>query len=180
MAEIGETVLVHCVGTLDDGTVFQDSRRAGAPLSVRIGSGVLLPRVEYALCDMLPGEHRTVRLPPEQAYGSYDDGLVQQVSSQLIANSERLPRGGYIELKTKAGMVRAKVVSVGSDQLVLDFNHELAGCNVTFDIDLVSVVHESAIRRELHPAGCACGCDKLKAQLERDKVAGGAPSGKRA
>ena len=170
MAEIGETVLVHCVGTLDGGTVFQDSRRAGKPLRVKLGSGTLLPRIEGALCDMFPGEHRSMRLPPDQAYGSYDAGLVQSVPAQMIANSDRLPCGGYIELKTKIGMLRAKVVSVGADQVVLDFNHELAGCVVTFDIELVSVVHESAIRRELHPAGCACGCDKLKAQLMRGKL----------
>lgn len=172
MAEIGETVLVHCVGTLDDGAVFQDSRRAGAPLSVKLGSGVMLPRVEATLCDMLPGEHRTIRLTPDQAYGAYDAGLVQAVPAHLIANSDQLPRGGYIELKTKVGMLRAKVVSVDTDQVVLDCNHELAGHTVTFDIDLVSVVHESAIQRELHPSGCACGCDKLKAQLMREKVFG--------
>ena len=172
MAEIGETVLVHCVGSLDDGTVFQDSRRAGQPLNVRLGSGALLARVEAALCDMFPGEHRSIRLSPDQAYGAYDAGLVQGVPAQAIADSEHLPRGGYIELKTKLGMLRAKVVSVDADQVVLDFNHELAGCAVTFDVDLVSVVHESAIQRELHPAGCACGCDKLKAQLMRKKVFG--------
>lgn len=170
MAEIGETVLVHCVGMLDDGAVFQDSRRAGKPLSVKIGAGALLPRVEATLCDMLPGEHRSIRLNPDQAYGTYDAGLVQSVSAEMIADSEHLPRGGYIELRTKLGMLRAKVVSVDANQVVLDFNHELAGCAVTFDVDLVSIVHESAIQRELHPAGCACGCDKLKAQLMRDKV----------
>ena len=179
MAEIGETVLVHCVGTLDDGTVFQDSRRAGEPLSIKLGAGMLFPRVEATLCDMLPGEHRSIRLSPEQAYGTYDAGLVQGVPSHLIADSEHLPRGGYIELKTKAGMLRAKVVSVGADQVVLDFNHELAGSTVTFDVDLISVAHESAIFRELHPAGCACGCDKLKAQLMMSKVFGSPSRGER-
>ncbi len=170
MAEIGETVLVHCVGTLDDGAVFQNSRLAGEPLSVKLGSGMLLPRIEAALCDMFPGEYRSIRLTPDQAYGIYDAGLVQSVPAHLIADSEHLPRGGYIELKTKMGMLRAKVVSADADQVVLDFNHELAGSAVTFDIDLVSIVRESAIQRELHPSGCACGCDKLKAQLMRDKV----------
>lgn len=167
MAEVGETVLVHCTGKLDDGTVFLDSALAGKPLSVKLGSNALLPRVEALLCNMLPGEHRTIRLEADQAYGSYDAELLQTVPVELIANSEQLPRGSYIELKTKVGRLRAKVVSVDDILVMLDFNHELAGCAVTFDVDLVSVVHESAIQRELHPAGCACGCDKLKAQLMR-------------
>lgn len=167
MAEIGEMVLVHCTGRLDDGSVFQDSRLAGEPLSVKLGTGALLPRVEAMLCNMFPGEHRTLRLEPDQAYGAYDAELVQAVSAEKIADSKRLPLGDFIELKTKMGSLRAKVVSLDSSQVVLDFNHELAGCAVTFDIELVSVVHESAIQRELHPVGCACGCDKLKAQLMR-------------
>lgn len=165
MAEIGETVLVHCVGTLDDGREIQNSRLAGEPLQVKIGAGALLPALEGAICDMLPGDHRTVRLSPEQAYGAYDDALVQHVPANLLPNAENLPVGGFVGLQTRAGDIRAKVVSVSDGEVVLDCNHELAGHALTFDIEMISVQHESAIHRELHPAGCACGCDKLKAQI---------------
>ena len=152
MAEIGETVLVHYVGTLDDGREFVNSRNAGEPVRVRIGSGSLLPALEGALCEMLPGDHRVILLASERAYGVYDDALVQ-------------PVGQYIEMRTRAGAIRAKVVSSDGDEVILDCNHELAGRSVTFDVEMLSVAHESAIHRELHPAGCACGCDKLKQQI---------------
>lgn len=165
MAELGEKVLVRYTGRLDDGREFESSARAGGPLQVTLGEGRLLPAVEQALCDMLPGNRRTLRLEPQQAYGDYDDALVQQVPAGLLPNAASLPVGRYIQLKTSAGELRAKVVSAGPDTVVLDCNHELAGQAVTYDLELVSVVHDSAIHRELHPAGCACGCDKLKQQI---------------
>lgn len=43
--------------------------------------------------------------------------------------------------------------------------HELAGKDLNFDVTLRKVIVKDAIEREKHPAGCACGCEALKAQL---------------
>lgn len=165
MAEFGEKALVHLTGMLDDGREFQNTRMSGEPVVVTIGAGKLVPGVEQALLDMLPGDSRTVRLEPGQAYGAYDESLVQRVPAALIPNAGDLPVGNYIDLRTSAGAVRAKVVSADADEVVLDCNSELAGKSVTFDVELLRIVHDSAVHRELHPAGCACGCDKLKQQI---------------
>ena len=164
MAEIGETVLVHYSGVLDDGREFVSSR-SDEPVKVKIGAGTLLPAVEGTICEMLPGDRRTIHLAPERAYGAYDESLVQHVPASLLPGVGNLPVGSSVQLQTKLGPIRAKVISADESEVVLDCNHELAGQDVTFDIEMVSVVHESAIHRELHPAGCACGCDKLKAQI---------------
>ena len=165
MAEFGETVLTHCVGRLDDGREFQNTRLTDEPLVVKIGERKLLPLLERALCDMLPGDHRTLRLEPQETYGCYDEQLIKHVPAHLLPNAGQLPVGDYIDLKTRMGSLRAKVLSVDGEEAVLDCNHELAGQALTFELELVSVVHESAVHRELHPEGCACGCDKLKQQI---------------
>ncbi len=165
MAEVGEVAQIQYTGTLDDGREFESTRRTGKPLEVKLGSGRLLPAVEHTLCEMLPGEKRTIRLEPAQAYGEYDESLVITVPADRLPNSAQLPLGEYIEIKTDRGTIRAKVISVDSDSVVLDCNHELAGQAITFELELLSIIRESAIGRELHPAGCACGCDKLKEQI---------------
>ena len=165
MADYGEIVRVHYAGKLDDGREFESTRRTGEPLEVKIGSGRLLPAVEKALCNMLPGDHVTLTLSPEQAYGDYDESLVLSMDSSKLPNAESLPVGKYIDIKTARGVIRAKVLSVTSEEIVLDCNHELAGHSITFDLDLLTVIRESAIERELHPEGCACGCHKLKEQI---------------
>ena len=165
MAEIGETVQVHYIAALEDGRELENTRSAGEPLTVKIGAGNLLPAVERALFEMLPGDRRVFTLEPEQAYGQYDEGLVQRVPASSIPNAQSLPVGGFIGLNTKLGPIRAKVLAASDDEIVLDCNHELAGYAMTFDVEMLSVVRDSAIHRELHPAGCACGCDKLKQQI---------------
>ena len=168
MSEIGEQVLVHCVEELGDGCKVLDTHLAGEPLKVTVGSAMFPPLVERALFEMLPGEKRTIALSPEQAYGSYDEVLVQHVPVQLLPDAGSLPIGGRIQLKTRMGVLDARVVSIGADEVVLDCNHEYAGKSATFEIELISIVRESAIDRELHPAGCACGCHKLKEQLQTE------------
>lgn len=165
MAEIGEVAQIHYSGRLDDGREFESSIRTGDPLEVKLGSGRLLPAVERIICEMNPGDERTVRLEPEQAYGAYDEDLVISVPADRLPNATALPTGEYVEIKTDMGIIRAKVVSVEPETVVLDCNHELAGQAVTYDIHLLAIIHESAIERELHPAGCSCGCDKLKEQI---------------
>ena len=165
MAEIGDKVLVHYTGTLDDGREFDSSRREGGPTEVTIGEKKLLPLVEKELCDMEPGDRRIIHLSAKQAYGEYDKGLVQVVPADLIPDAEKLPVGGFVELRTRIGALRAKVVSVSENEVILDCNHELAGKAVTFDVELVAYANYSAIERELHPTGCACGCHKLKEQI---------------
>lgn len=165
MPEIGESVLVNYAGRLGDGREFESTWRVGKPLEVKIGSGRLLPQVEKAICEMFPGERKTLNLDASDAFGDYDDDLVITVPAQNLPNADHLPVGRYIELKTPNGDIRAKVVSTDESHVVLDCNHELAGHDVTFDIELVSVIHPSAIDRELHPQGCACGCDRLKEQI---------------
>ncbi len=55
-----------------------------------------------------------------------------------------------------------KVLKIEEGNVYLDFNHELADHDITLEIDLIAVEAKDAIERELHPQGCACGCDKLK------------------
>ncbi len=165
MAEIGEVAQVHYRGRLDDGREFENSKRSGGPLEVKLGSGRLLPTVERVICEMNPGEERTIRLEPEQAFGAYDEELLISVPAVQLSNASAMPVGEYVEIKTEAGTIRAKVVSANPDTIVLDCNHELAGQAVTFDIQLLAIIHESAIERELYPQGCACGCDRLKEQI---------------
>lgn len=55
MAEIGDVVRIHCVGSLDDGSLFCDSRKAGEPIEFTVGSQTLLAALEEAVLDMEPG-----------------------------------------------------------------------------------------------------------------------------
>ncbi|MGN0078304.1 MAG: peptidylprolyl isomerase [Coriobacteriales bacterium] len=167
MAEIGERVRVDFIGRLDDGAQFSNSYIAGSPLEVTIGAHEVLPAFERVLAEMEPGEERSLRIPAEQAYGAYDESLIETVPRASIPHADRLPIGQYVVFGSPAGDLRVKVLDVTEDSVVFDHNHELAGQDLSFEITLREVVRESAIDREMHPAGCACGCDRLKEALDR-------------
>ena len=165
MVETGQKVVVHYVGTLDDGSEFDSSVRREEPLEFIVGSRTMLPAFERVVGDMEPGEERTVRIPAEKAYGPYDESLVEMVPVDAFPHAEQLPVGEYIVLSIVSEPLRVKVDKIENGCIFFDHNHELAGRDLTFLIRLESVRHESAIERERHPAGCACGCDRLKKAL---------------
>lgn len=170
MAEIGEKVRVDFVGRLDDGAEFSNSYLVGEPFEFVIGSQTMLPAFEKAVSEMNPGESKTIRIPADQAYGAYDESLIEAVPVSSVPNASKLPQGGYVVFSTPSGDMRVRVLKVEGGNVYFDHNHELAGHDLTFDIKLLEVVRPSAVEREQHPAGCACGCDKVKHALRDSKA----------
>ncbi len=167
MLEMGRRVKIHYVGTLDDGTVFDSSRDRGEPLEYLVGMHQLLPALDKVVCDMNVGERRTVRIPAQDAYGSYDETLIEKIPARMVPDIDKMPRGRYISMQAGETSFRTKLVKVEDGFAYFDDNHELAGKDLTFDVELLEVCEFSgtAIEREQHAAGCSCGCHQLKDQL---------------
>ncbi|MEC4273773.1 peptidylprolyl isomerase [Adlercreutzia sp. R25] len=168
MIDAGCRVRVQYVGRLDDGTVFDSSEaHGGTPLEFVIGSGTVISGLEKAVCELNPHERRTVRIPAAEAYGNYDESLIENVPRAGFPSAEQLPVGEYIVLDIDGERKRARVLSVDEDEIAFDFNHEFAGRDLEFDLEVVDVagVTGSLIENEEHAAGCTCGCHKLQKQL---------------
>ena len=74
-AQDGDSVAVHYVGTLDDGSQFDSSRDRDEPLPFVVGSDQVIAGFDEAVRGMAVGDVVTVRIPPEDAYGERDDEL---------------------------------------------------------------------------------------------------------
>lgn len=168
MIEVGSRVRVLYEGRLDDGTMFDGSEaHGGSPLKFTVGAGTVIPGLERAVCSLEPHERATVRIAAADAYGEYDADLVQEVPAAGFPDAERLPLGGYIMLEVDGELRRVRVAAMRPDAIVLDFNHELAGRDLVFDLEVVEVAGRtgSLVEDEQHAAGCTCGCHRLKEQL---------------
>ena len=138
-AKDGDTVKVDYKLTLEDGTVYDESA-AGEPLEFTLGENEVITGFEDAVKGMKVGETKTVTLTPEQAYGQYDDSLVQVVDrSQLPADID--PQvGQYLQAQGSDGSVRTFVITAVTDTTVtVDGNHPLVGKTLTFEITLVNI-----------------------------------------
>ena len=139
MSNQGKKVKAHYRGTLDDGTQFDSSYDRGEPLEFTAGAGQMIPGFDAAVLEMAVGEKKTVHIPAKDAYGEHNPEAVQTVPVAMIPGAENLPVGQTVYFNGPTGPFPAKVVSLDEQNVVLDMNHELAGKDLTFEIELVEV-----------------------------------------
>ena len=140
MSNSGKKVKMHYRGTLDDGTQFDSSYDRGEPIEFTCDAGQMIPGFDAAVVDMALGEKKSVHIPAKDAYGEYNEQAVQKIPANQVPNADQLPVGQTVYFNSPYGPMPAKVVSVTIDEVVLDMNHELAGKDLNFDIELVEVV----------------------------------------
>lgn len=165
MPNVGDEVKVHCKGALEDGRVFCDTEQAGEPLTFVVGSHTLLPAIEKAVLGMRSGDTLRLEVPAAQAYGVYDETLVEEVPAASLPMVDQLPKSGYIVVDADGEPVRVRVEKTDRGTVRFDHNHELAGHDLVFDLVLLGIAPETAVEHELHAPGCSCGCDRLKESL---------------
>jgi peptidylprolyl isomerase len=138
-AKSGDTVAVHYTGTLADGTVF-DSSRDRDPLTFTLGSGQVIPGFEEAITGMQPGETRTTTIPADQAYGQRYDDLLFEVERDQLPPDLSPTVGEQYQMRQQDGQVIVVTVQdVAPAHVTFDANHPLAGEDLTFDLELVSI-----------------------------------------
>ena len=136
----GRTVRVHYRGTLNDGTQFDSSYDRGEPLEFICGAGMMIKGFDQAVLTMKQGEKVNVHLMPEDAYGPRDPRAVFTVRIADLPGSETLNEGEYVVLRTASGLPMQVRVSQKTDtDITFDANHEMAGKELNFLIELVEI-----------------------------------------
>jgi peptidylprolyl isomerase len=139
IATSGDTVHVHYTGRLDDGTVF-DSSEGRDPLTFTVGAGQVIPGFDQAVSGMAPGDSKTVRIGPSDAYGERRDELVLDVPREQFPDDIDPEPGMELAVKSDGGrQLPVRVAEVRDDSVTLDANHPLAGEALTFEVTLVEV-----------------------------------------
>jgi peptidylprolyl isomerase len=81
----GDTVAVHYIGTLQDGTEFDNSKKRGEPFTFTIGGGQVIKGWEEGLIGMKVGGQRVLIIPPEKAYGEQGIGPIPPNATLVFA-----------------------------------------------------------------------------------------------
>ena len=126
MSNEGKKVKVHYVGTLDDGTKFDSSRDRNEPLEFTCMAGQMIRGFDAAVKDMEVGQRR--------------DDLMQTVSVSMLPGAENLSAGDKVMLASPSGQpFPATVAKVEDGNITFDMNHEMAGKDLNFNIELLEV-----------------------------------------
>jgi len=128
----------HYTGTLQDESVF-DSSEGGDPLTFLVGHRQMIPGFEEELKGAKVGERRTFTLTPDRAYGERDEnGILELPRSQFPPDAE-LEVGMVLVAQMTEGPMPFRILTVGSETVTVDFNHELAGHELTFSVEIVEL-----------------------------------------
>ncbi len=119
---------------------LDETRERGEPMRALLGHGQLVPGVEQALGGREPGEQFEIEVPPEEAYGEYQEGLLQRVPKKYFRDPQHLKPGMATVLAIRdGGQRRVTVHKVGMSAIDVDHNPPLAGKTLHFDIEIVDV-----------------------------------------
>ena len=135
----GDTVRIHYVGKLADGSVF-DTSEGGASLEIKVGGGEFLPGIEKGVLGMSAGEKKTIRIPEGEGYPHHKERVFEYDRSRL---PEGIPavEGQQMQMFRADGQpVMVTIVGVGEKSVTLDCNHPLAGKELIFDIAIEEIL----------------------------------------
>ncbi|CUI70158.1 FKBP-type peptidyl-prolyl cis-trans isomerase [Cognatishimia activa] len=155
-ATSGDSVRIHYTGTLADGTVF-DSSEGREPLEFKLGSGMVIKGFDDGVTGMAVGEKKTVTIPCADAYGEFQPEMVQDVPRAQIPAEIPVEAGLVLQMQSPDGHVMpVKIVKFDDQTVTLDANHDLAGKDLTFALELVSINGTSECGTDGEGGGCGC------------------------
>lgn len=141
MSNVNKTVRVHYTGTFNDGTKFDSSYDRGETLEFVCGAGMMIKGFDEAVKEMEVGQTVDIHLMPEEAYGMPDPENILKIEIAQLPGSEELEVGQRVYLTNAMGQpFPVLVVEKDDTNITLDANHEMAGKELNFKIELVEVV----------------------------------------
>lgn len=137
---VGKTCRTHYRGTFNDGTQFDSSYDRGEPLEFICGAGQMIRGFDAAVADMEVGQVVDVHLMPEEAYGMPDPNAIFTVEIAQLPGAEELEAGQRVFLTNQFGQpFPVNVTAKDETTITFDANHEMAGKELNFRIELVEV-----------------------------------------
>lgn len=152
-AKAGDGVKVHYKGTFDSGEVF-DTSEGRDPLEFNLGSGMVIPGFDDGVVGMEVGEKKSIKLPPEEAYGTAHEELVQKVPRNEVPAEIDIQVGMRLQAQGPGGQPFVVVVTeVTDEEVTVDGNHPMAGKTLNFDLELVEICEPFPM-----PSSCGGSC----------------------
>jgi peptidylprolyl isomerase len=162
MVAYGKRAVVRYRGTLDDGTVF-DSTEGIEPLEFVVGAGTVIHGFDTAVARMKVGERVAVTIAAKDAYGAYSEERIESGPMYALPNAKDIKVGKTFYFVTREGLrFPAKILGVDKGVARIDYNHPLAGRDLTFEIELVALMDEGEEIREAEEATKKGAAEGLK------------------
>ena len=157
--KIGKNTVVTINYTLkgDDGNII-DSSVGQDPLIYMHGNNYLLPKLEEKLEGHEPGDKITADLTPSEGYGEYDENMIAEIPRENFEIEGEIAVGSKFQAGTPQGPAIVTVTKVTDSVITVDANHDLAGKNLHFEVEVLEVREASQEEIAMMEEGCGCSC----------------------
>jgi len=136
----GDTVKVHYTGTLTNGTEFDSSHKRNEPIEFSVGAGQMIKGFDNAVVGMEEGDTKSFTISPTEAYGERNEDMVMSMAKDRFPSEFEFNEGIMIQVQTEQGQTMTPTITeVKDSEVILDFNHPLAGKDLTFDIEVINI-----------------------------------------
>jgi FKBP-type peptidyl-prolyl cis-trans isomerase SlyD len=131
-------VTFHYTLKNDHGVVIESSSGQD-PLDYLHGHRNIIPGLEKELAGKSIGDKFTATIEPENAYGDYDDALLQTLSRGDFQGVDEFEIGMQFEVKDTDGGGLVTVTKIEGDEVTVDGNHPLAGERLIFEVEVIGI-----------------------------------------
>ncbi|MCK4974049.1 MAG: peptidylprolyl isomerase [Sulfurimonas sp.] len=152
---------------VSDGEKIVDSNIGGTPLVFMFGKGQIIPGLESGIADMSIGDKAEVLVKAEDAYGEYNAEAKQEVPKDQFAGIDLEIGMSLYGQGEDGGTVQVVVQEIGAENVIIDFNHPLAGKELVFNVSINNIREASseeamtgipAENQHDHGDDCGSGC----------------------
>ncbi|MDO8845233.1 MAG: peptidylprolyl isomerase [Methylicorpusculum sp.] len=150
-------VSIHYTLTNDAGETLDSSIGSDALVYLH-GQGSIIPGLEQALLGKAVGDKLNVEIEPSEAYGNYDEDMVQVIPRQMFEGIDVIEVGMQFHADVSSGPGVVTVINVEGDDVTIDGNHPLAGMKLFFDVEITDIreaTMDELAHGHVHGAGCS-------------------------
>ncbi|MFH0225434.1 FKBP-type peptidyl-prolyl cis-trans isomerase [Vibrio furnissii] len=134
------TVTLHFTIKLKDGSVADSTHNFGKAAQLVIGDGSLSDNFEQCLLGMQAGENKSIELAAADAFGAPNPDNIHHMDRARFVGDADVEVGTIMAFSGPDGMeIPGIITDIAGDSVTVDFNHPLAGQDVIFDVEILSV-----------------------------------------
>ncbi|MDH5184742.1 MAG: peptidylprolyl isomerase [Gammaproteobacteria bacterium] len=135
----GNEISIRFTLSLEDGTVV-DATEDNEPMTFVLGEGEMIETLESHIKELTVGEEQIYLIGPDEGFGDRDEDNVYEMPMSEFPEDMNVEEGMVIGFDTPSGEeVPGVIMECNDEQVKVDFNHPLAGRNLAFKVELVSV-----------------------------------------
>ncbi len=133
-------ITAHLVIKLEDDTVADDTRQSGLPAQITLGDGSISPGFEQQLLGLAIGDKKSISLKAQEAFGMPNPDNIHHMERAKFSGDVQAEVGTIMAFSAPDGTdIPGIITEVTGESVTVDFNHPLAGRDVCFEVEIVSV-----------------------------------------